>query len=164
MNRSAARRDIDKAVNDLSIQIKTCSARETIEAGKRIGAKLVGGDIVAFRGGLGAGKTTITRGIAMGVGLKDDVSSPTFALVNEYVNPMGPNIYHFDMYRISSDELEAIGFFDYLGDESIILIEWSENIEDMLPKVTIVIEIERISDEERLIAVSGGERFADIGD
>lgn len=164
MNPSPARPDTDKAVNDLTVQIKTSSARETIEAGKRIGAKLVGGDIIAFRGDLGAGKTTITRGIAMGLGLKDEVFSPTFALVNEYKNSSGPSIYHFDMYRISSDELESIGFFDYLGEDSIIIIEWSENIEDMLPKGSIIIEIKRISDEERLIEITGGEGFADIGD
>lgn len=162
MNLSAERRVI-KAVNDLSITIKTGSARETIEAGKKIGARLKGGDIVAFKGGLGAGKTTITRGITMGIGLDDVAFSPTFALVNEYINPQGANVYHFDMYRISADELESIGFYDYLGEDSIILIEWSENIEDALPDGVITVEIERLSDEERLIKVSGGERFADIG-
>lgn len=162
MNRSAGR-PVIKAVSDLSITIKTRSVSETIEAGKKIGSRLRGGDIVAYRGGLGAGKTTITRGIAMGIGLEDVAFSPTFAIVNEYLNPSGVDVYHFDMYRISSDELESIGFYDYLGEDSIILIEWSENIEDALPKETITIEIERISDDERSITVSGGERFADIG-
>lgn len=147
----------------MDITIKTCSARETIEVGKRIGTKLAGGDIVAFKGGLGAGKTTITRGIVMGARLEDIAFSPTFALVNEYLNPNGPDIYHFDMYRISSEELETIGFYDYLGEDSIILIEWSENIADALPGSVITIELERITDDERLITISGGERFADIG-
>ena len=78
----------------------TNSPEETIELGRQIGSRLKGGEIIAYKGGLGAGKTTITRGIALGMGLPDNVSSPTFSIVNEY-HGSGLSLYHFDMYRIS---------------------------------------------------------------
>ena len=144
--------------------LRAASPEETIELGKRIGACLKGGEVIAFRGGLGAGKTTITRGIARGMGLEDNVSSPTFALVNEY-HGEGLSLYHFDMYRISGEEaLETTGFFDYMEEGGVIAVEWSENISEFLPGDVIFIDIERISDEERLITITGGENFADIGD
>ena len=127
-----------------------------------IGKKLLGGDIIAFKGGLGAGKTTITHGIAIGMGLRDDVSSPTFAIVNEYIGS-GLSLCHFDMYRISADELESIGFYDYLTDDRVLAIEWSENIADELPDGVITIDIERIGEDDRKIIVTGDERFDDIG-
>ncbi len=145
----------------MSIKIITHSPQETIKTAEKLGSLLKAGDIIAYKGGLGAGKTTFTRGIASGLGLGDCVSSPTFALVNEY---RGNNItlYHFDMYRIQTEEgLESTGFFDYPFDENIAVIEWSENIEDFLPKHTIYITINPISENEREIIIEGGERFAD---
>lgn len=102
------------------------------------------GDVVACRGGMGMGKTAFTRGLARGLGLSDDVSSPTFALVHEYTQGNTP-LFHFDMYRIFGvDELYSIGFFDYLGQDGILLIEWSENIEGALPPETITLTISRV--------------------
>lgn len=142
----------------------TCSADETIALGKMIGALLNGGEVIAYKGGLGAGKTTITRGICEGMGIGDDVTSPTFALVNEY-HGGGKSLYHFDMYRItSSADLETTGFYDYMDGESVIAVEWSENIEDELPEGTIFIEIERVDDDTRIITITGDERFEAIGD
>lgn len=141
------------------IKVRTASSAETIEFAEKIGKKLKGGDIVAYKGGLGAGKTTFTRGLAVGLGLPDEVSSPTFALVNEY---RGQNItlYHFDMYRIMNEEaLETTGFYDYMSDSSVIAVEWSENIDGCLPKGTIKITIEILGEEERLITVEGDDRF-----
>lgn len=138
--------------------VVTHSPEETIEFAKTIGQKLHGGDIIAYRGGLGAGKTTFTRGLAIGMGLPDEVTSPTFALVNEYRGKT--NLYHFDMYRImSSENLETTGFFDYMNDDNVLAIEWSENIEDSLPKSTVLITFERIDDDTRQITVNGGNRF-----
>lgn len=145
----------------MSTEFVTHSAAETVEVGKRIGSRLRGGDIIAFRGGLGAGKTTVTHGIAMGMGLRDDVSSPTFALVNEYIGAR-LSLCHFDMYRITADELESIGFYDYLTEDRVIAIEWSENISDELPDGVITIEIERLGEDERKITVTGDERFDHI--
>ncbi len=135
--------------------------QETIAFAEKIGGLLKKGDVIAYTGGLGAGKTTFTRGLAIGMGLGDNVTSPTFSIVNEY---RGKNIslYHFDMYRImGADELETTGFYDYPLEESVFAIEWSENIADELPKNTIYINIERIDDETRIITIKGDERFAD---
>lgn len=144
------------------MRVITGSPEETIAFAEKIGSMLKKGDIIAYKGGLGAGKTTFTRGIAAGLGLKDEVTSPTFAIVNEYHGKI--NLYHFDMYRImDSGELEATGFYDYPQEESVFAVEWSENIEDILPPETIYITIERIDDETREITVEGDERFADAG-
>lgn len=145
------------------MKVITRSPEDTIAFAKKIGSLLRKGDIIAYKGGLGAGKTTFTRGIAVGLGLKDEVTSPTFAIVNEYRGKI--NLYHFDMYRImNSDELEATGFYDYPLDKSVFVVEWSENIQDILPLETIYINIERLDDEIREITVEGDERFVDSGD
>jgi tRNA threonylcarbamoyladenosine biosynthesis protein TsaE len=145
-------------------EFTTRSAAETIALGRLIGERIHGGDCIAYRGGLGAGKTTITRGIAVGMGLEDDVTSPTFALVNEYRGDR-ISLCHFDMYRITSqDDLETTGFFDYMDEDTALAVEWSENIDGSLPPDTVYISIERVSDTERRIIIDGDERFADIGD
>ena len=141
------------------MKIITHSPEETIEFAKKIGSKLKGGDVVAYKGGMGAGKTTFTRGLAVGMGLPDEVTSPTFALVNEY-RGKELTLYHFDMYRIvDTDELETTGFFDYMGEDSVIAVEWSENIIDALPNGTVYITINRLSETEREIIVEGDDRF-----
>ena len=143
-------------------KVITNSPEEPIAFDRKIGALLHKGDVIAYRGGLGAGKTTFTRGLAMGAGLEDEVTSPTFALINEYRGAV--TIYHFDMYRIESmADLETTGFFDYPLEESIFAIEWSENIEEALPENTIHIDIRRIDDDIREITIQGDERFAGIG-
>ncbi len=143
-------------------KVITNSPEETIAFAQKIGVLLHKGDVIAYRGGLGAGKTTFTRGLAIGAGLEDEVTSPTFALINEYRGAV--TIYHFDMYRIGSmADLETTGFFDYPSEESIFAIEWSENIEDALPDNTIYIDIRRIDDNIREITIQGDERFAGIG-
>ena len=152
--------EISRDCSDM-IKYKTESPEETIELASKIGAVLRKGDVIAYRGGLGAGKTTFTRGLAIGAGLEDEVTSPTFALINEYHGNL--DIYHFDMYRIEgTDDLETTGFFDYPMDESVFVIEWSENISEILPENTIYIEIKRTGDESREIIIEGDERFADI--
>lgn len=141
----------------------TQSSEDTIKLGEKIGSLLKSGDVIAYSGGLGAGKTTITRGISIGLGLGDEVISPTFSLVNEYTGN-NARLYHFDMYRITSpDDLETTGFYDYLEDGGILAIEWSENIESELPENTIRINIDRIDDNTRKITIDGDDRFADIG-
>ncbi len=143
---------------------ETNSADETVSLGLAVGSLLHGGDVVAFRGGLGAGKTTFTHGLAVGLGLRDDVSSPTFAIVNEYSEPRKTPLYHFDMYRIAdSDELESIGFYDYLDSDAVLAIEWSENIATELPEDTIVIAFEVTGESSRKITLIGDERFESIG-
>lgn len=141
------------------IEYTSHSTAQTEKYAAQFAKKLRAGDVIACRGGMGAGKTAFTRGLARGLGLKDDVSSPTFALVHEYTIGELP-LYHFDMYRVTSfDELYSTGFFDYLGQDGILLIEWSENISSALPEQTIYLTISRIDDNTRGIKIEGDDRF-----
>ncbi|MDE7280059.1 MAG: tRNA (adenosine(37)-N6)-threonylcarbamoyltransferase complex ATPase subunit type 1 TsaE [Oscillospiraceae bacterium] len=143
------------------ISYTAASPEETISFAEQVGRLLRGGDIIAYRGGLGAGKTTFTRGIALGMGLPDEVSSPTFALVNEY-RGKGLTLYHFDMYRIMNAEaLETTGFYDYISEDAVIACEWSENIADCLPGNVITITLDTVGEDVRKITVEGDERFDD---
>ncbi len=142
----------------------THSADETVRFGQKLGRLLKKGDIIAFIGGLGSGKTTITSGIAAGMENFGDVMSPTFTLVNEYRSGKIP-IYHFDMYRIIGEEaLETTGFYDYPLHDSVFIIEWAENILQCLPENTIFVKFEYIDENTRKIEINGDDRFADIGD
>lgn len=142
----------------------TRSPEETIALAQKIGAKLRPGDCIAYQGDLGAGKTTFTRGLALGMGLGDCVTSPTFALVHEYSREGVTPLIHFDMYRIADEnELETTGFYDYPQKESVFAVEWSENIRAALPKDTMILTLQRTGDEQRQITLKGDERFADIG-
>lgn len=136
----------------------TNSAAETEKFARELAASLKPDDVLAFYGGLGMGKTTFVRGLALGLGSLDEVSSPTFSLVHEYRST--PKLYHFDMYRVTSfDDLYSTGFFDYLETGAILAIEWSENIEDALPDRTIRVTFERLEEEKRRITLEGGGQF-----
>ena len=136
----------------------TNSAAETEKFARELSASLKPDDVLAFYGGLGMGKTTFVRGLALGLGSLDEVSSPTFSLVHEYRST--PKLYHFDRYRVTSfDDLYSTGFFDYLETGAILAIEWSENIEDALPDRTIRVTFERLEEEKRRITLEGGGRF-----
>ncbi|MBQ2212065.1 MAG: tRNA (adenosine(37)-N6)-threonylcarbamoyltransferase complex ATPase subunit type 1 TsaE [Ruminococcus sp.] len=139
----------------------TNSVEETEQLGERIASKLKGMEVIALFGGLGMGKTAFTRGLARGLGADDVVSSPTFALVNEYSGRVP--VYHFDMYRVTSwDDLYSTGFFDYL-DTGVLVIEWSENIEGALPENALRITISRgESDNQRIFDIEG-VTLEDIG-
>lgn len=129
------------------------SPSETEKIAENLASSLEGGEVIAFRGNLGMGKTCFTRGLARGLGYSGDVTSPTFALINEYIGGR-LNIYHFDMYRISSwEELYSSGFFEYLEQGGVIAAEWSENIENALPQNTIYVEIEGLGEQSRKITV-----------
>ena len=136
------------------IRIISDSAAETERIGERLAAKLNGDEVIALFGGLGMGKTAFTRGLARGLGVDDGVSSPTFALVNEYRGKIP--IYHFDMYRVQSwDDLYSTGFFDYI-DNGVLVIEWSENIEGALPENALRVTISRGEhDEQRIFEIEG---------
>lgn len=131
------------------------SPDETEALGYRLSQKLHPGDLIAFYGPMGMGKTVFTRGIAKGLGVEKGVSSPTFAIVHEYKGNFP--IYHFDMYRIESfDDLYSCGFFDYLDGESIVIVEWSENIEKALPQNAIKVSFQYGETEnERIIEITG---------
>ena len=141
----------------------THSPEETERLGAALAARLRAGDVLAYRGGLGAGKTAFTRGVARGLGCGEAVTSPTYTIVNEYVSGRLP-LFHFDMYRLgSADELFEIGWEDYLARDGVCCVEWSERVSGALEEA-IPVEIRRgSSDDERVITVGGGERFADLG-
>lgn len=131
------------------------SPAETEGFAEKIAALLSGGEVIAFRGGMGMGKTCFTRGLARGLGYSGAVTSPTFALVNEYIGGRLP-LYHFDMYRVEGwEDLYSTGYFDYIEMGGVIAAEWSENIETALEGKVITVQFERISDETRKITVTG---------
>lgn len=132
------------------------SEEDTRKIAFELAEKLRPGDVVAFTGGLGAGKTTFTRFIGEALHSRDDVSSPTFALVHCYRADVP--ICHFDMYRIKSfDDLYSTGFFDYLDAGNVLFIEWSENVMDYLPDGMIRIDISPVSETGREITIEGME-------
>lgn len=138
------------------------SYQNTIDIASNIAKQLVAGDVIAFTGGLGAGKTAFTTGLCLGLSIDCDVSSPTFSLVHEYKNNnnSGLSLFHFDMYRIGSlEDLYSTGFYDYLDLNQILAIEWSENITDFLETNTIYVNINVDNDTTRTITITGGERF-----
>ncbi len=138
--------------------IKTNSYTETEKVAFELAEKLPYGTVVAMFGELGAGKTAFVRGFTKGMGIDSDVSSPTFALVNEY-RAGKRTLYHFDMYRINGwDDLYSTGFFDYLDEGASLIIEWSENIESVLPDNCIKVIIGKTDNEnERIIEIIGVE-------
>lgn len=136
------------------MKFTTHSPEETEALGQRLGAQVSGG-VVALFGGLGAGKTAFVRGFARGAGYSGRVTSPTFAIVNEYRGGRLA-VFHFDLYRLaSSDELYDIGWEDYLAEKGVCVTEWSENIEDAIPAEAVRVTIEPRSDSVREITVEG---------
>ena len=134
------------------MQIITVNENETIHEGMKLGQKLSPGNVVALYGDLGAGKTAFTRGIAAGLGIKANVSSPTFTIVNEY--PGDVPLFHFDMYRLEDEnELFDIGWDDYLDRAGVCVVEWSEKIPNAFSGDTIIIRIEKIGDDKRKIMI-----------
>lgn len=140
------------------------SADDTMKFANKLASKLHIGDVVVLSGDLGSGKTKFTEGILSYFGLSDEISSPTFTIVNEY-NKNNINIYHFDVYRIScTDEFYAIGGDGYF-DNGICILEWGEIIEDALPPNYIKINFERDFEHEntRILKVSSiGNKYIDL--
>lgn len=129
---------------------------ETCQLAQKIGERLKSRDVVLFTGDMGAGKTAFTKGLAEFFGVSDEVTSPTFALVHEYSGRV--NIFHFDLYRLSDfDDLYATGFFDYLGRDGILVVEWSENIPELSQELENVVNIsvEKLSENERKFTITG---------
>ena len=142
------------------MQITTHSADETQALGTKLAKRLQPGDVIAYFGDLGAGKTALTRGIAQGLDITDIVTSPTYTIVNEYLTGRLP-LFHFDMYRLgSSDELFDIGWEDYLARGGVCAVEWSENVEDALQgAIRVTIEKDPFEADTRRITIEGGSRF-----
>lgn len=141
----------------------TETPEQTEAVGRALAQRLRAGDVVACFGGLGVGKTALTRGIAAGLGTSEPVTSPTYTIVNEYLSGRMP-LFHFDMYRLSSgDELFDIGWEDYLTRGGVCVVEWSENVADALEN-PIVVRIARTEHggDSREITITGGDNFEDF--
>lgn len=124
------------------------SFEETIKIAKNYASTLTNGSVVLLYGEIGAGKTAFTKGIALGLGIKEEITSPTYAYMNDY----GGILYHYDCYRLSSGEdAESLGLTDYFYLDGICVIEWPENIESVLPKKVKKVEIIKLSENERKI-------------
>jgi tRNA threonylcarbamoyladenosine biosynthesis protein TsaE len=131
----------------------TTSPQETIALGKELAASLAPPKLVLLRGDLGAGKTTLVKGIAEGfeAASQNDVTSPTFTLIHEYRGPSA-TLYHIDLYRVDTQrELETLGLDDLMDDRSVLLIEWGDKFERFERERDVEIALERISENERLI-------------
>ena len=139
----------------------THSPEETEAIGESLGRRLRGGEIVAYYGGLGAGKTAFTRGLARGLDISARVTSPTYTIVNEYLGGRLP-LFHFDMYRLSSaDDLFDIGWEDYLQRGGVCAVEWSENVQEALEDA-LTVRIEKRSDETREITIEGDPDYENL--
>ena len=133
--------------------------QETEALGQRLAAALSPGAVVAYRGGLGMGKTAFTRGLAKGLGYSGRVTSPTFTIVNEYEGGRLP-LFHFDMYRLEDvDALFVIGWEDYLDRGGICAVEWSEQVARAMPADTVYVTIARRPEDDRwrTITIEGVE-------
>lgn len=142
----------------------TKSPEQTELLGKKLAEFLRPGDVIAYYGDLGAGKTAFTRGLAAGLGIREAVTSPTYTIVNEYLSGRMP-LFHFDMYRLSSsEELFDIGWEDYLARGGVCAVEWSENVADALTDaISITIEKDPAQRDWRKITIEGGARFEALG-
>ena len=139
----------------------TNSAQETEQVGQALGTRLLPGTVLAYEGDLGAGKTAFTRGLARGLGATEQVTSPTYTIVNEYLSGRIP-LFHFDMYRLASaDDLWDIGWEDYLERGGVCAVEWSENVRDAM-EGAITVRIEKLGEEARKITITGGSGIEDF--
>lgn len=145
------------------MEIKLNGLKATEEFGIRLGKLLKSGDIVCLNGDLGAGKTTMTKSIGIGLDVDEYITSPTFALINLYKGRMV--VYHFDVYRLENvDELYDLGFDEYFYGNGVCIIEWAEKIDKLIPEDRIIIDIEKTNkDDERILHISGhGNRYEEI--
>ena len=143
------------------MEFTTNSPAETEAVGEALGKRLQPGTVLAYRGDLGAGKTAFTRGLARGLGCAEQVTSPTYTIVNEYLSGRLP-LFHFDMYRLAgADDLFDIGWEDYLERGGVCAVEWSENVADAMEDA-ISVCIQKLGEESRKITITGGNGLEDF--
>ncbi|MHB9036566.1 MAG: tRNA (adenosine(37)-N6)-threonylcarbamoyltransferase complex ATPase subunit type 1 TsaE [Armatimonadota bacterium] len=143
----------------MRVTIHTNSAEETMALGEELGKRLRAGDVLALFGDLGAGKTTLTKGIALGMGLADDIHSPTFTLIHEHMGPTP--LYHVDLYRLESEaEVDSLGIEEYIYSDGVTIIEWADRMKSLLPTDRLDIELRMKGDTDReMIFQTGSPRL-----
>jgi tRNA threonylcarbamoyladenosine biosynthesis protein TsaE len=135
-------------------RLESADAEQTVDIGRRIGRALSPGSIVLLMGELGAGKTTLAKGIARGLGIEDEIISPTYTMVCEY--PGETPLYHVDLYRIEGrDQAESLALDDFLWGRGVSLIEWGEKLSMSFPRPPVRISIQILDGGRRIIAVEG---------
>lgn len=145
------------------MEIRLNNLEETEEFGTKLGKILKSGDIICLNGDLGAGKTTLTKSIGLGLDVKEYITSPTFTLINQYRGRLP--VYHFDVYRLeNADELYDLGFDEYFYGNGVCIIEWADKIENLLPKERLVLDIKKGKDiDERVINITAyGNRYIEL--
>lgn len=136
------------------MKIRSDHEQKTYDLGYKLGTLLRSGDVVCLTGDLGAGKTTLSKAIAKGLGVEDCVTSPTFTIIHEYEGRLP--LYHFDVYRISNlEEMEDLGYEEYFYGEGVCLIEWASQIEELIPNKHLWIHIKKIDENTREIELEG---------
>ena len=141
-----------------SLNVHSGNINDTFVIGKIIGENLLAGDILALTGELGAGKTSLTQGLARGLGVSEhyQITSPTFTLINEYNGRC--KLYHLDLYRLMEfQDMEDICYEEYLNGEGVCVIEWAEKIHNVFSEATIFISLTYIDDNSRKIVISGDD-------
>jgi tRNA threonylcarbamoyladenosine biosynthesis protein TsaE len=145
----------------MDLEFKSDSPAQTIEVGRRLGERLRGGEIMGLIGALGSGKTHLIKGIAAGAGADDprSVNSPTFVIINEYEGRL--RIYHIDAYRLNSEaEFEMLGFDDYCGPDTVVVIEWADKIMACLEGTDLItVRTSHLSQSERSISISNAPAY-----
>ncbi|GBU28426.1 hypothetical protein R84B8_01985 [Treponema sp. R8-4-B8] len=142
------------------IDIVSNSPEETIILGKRIASFLSAGSVIALEGCLGSGKTCLTKGIALGLGITENITSPTYTIINEYQNGSSPALFHIDAYRLNCyKDFEDIGGDDIINSDGISIIEWSERIPESIPENSIKIRMEITSPVSRAIKIKGLDKL-----
>ena len=148
-----------------TIEFFSRSPEQTRRIGMRLGSELKTGDVICLQGNLGAGKTTFVQGLAQGWGSIDAVSSPTFIIVNEYRRATGGQIFHLDAYRLESmSEAEELDL-DAMLSEGVVIIEWPEKLNGLIPNDRLWITLEHIQEEQRQMSFKAhGKRYDDLLD
>ena len=144
------------------LQITTSSSHETEQLGVSIGLLLQPGSFLALRGGLGGGKTCLTRGIVASLAPQsaDLVASPTYAIMNHY--PGNTPVYHFDFYRLTGDDdIAELGFEDFFNADGVCVVEWSERLVDLLPADVLTLLFEYAGEDRRLITITSSGQNSD---
>ncbi len=146
-------------------QLTLNNSNETIALGERMAAYLRPGDVVVLNGDLGAGKTTFTKGIAKGLGIKEIIKSPTFTIIHEYQDGRIP-LYHMDAYRLENGGAEDLGLDEYFDGDGVSVVEWAQFAEDELPDEFLAITFKRTDDENKRILTFDprGQHFQEMVD